>query len=130
MSEHEAHALRHVALLGVRLLRVIAEISAVKHPANDLAQDEDADNGPVEDPADEEALDVRLAAAAHPPGEGVRVGGWQHPALMERATQPVRGNNLRAVALRRLAEVDAFAHLERIFGIRFRHAVPTIAEPR
>jgi hypothetical protein len=49
---------------------------------------------------------------------------------MERATESVRRNDLRAVALRRLAEVDAFAHLERIFGIRFRHAVPTIAEPR
>jgi hypothetical protein len=56
----------------------------MKHSADDLAQDEDADNGIVEEPADEEAFDIRLAAAGHPPGEGFRVGGWQHPASMER----------------------------------------------
>jgi len=102
----------------------------MKHSADDLAQDEDADNGIVEEPADEEAFDIRLAAAGHPPGEGFRVGGWQHPASMERATQPVRRNDPRPVAPRRLAEVDAFTNLEGPFVIRFRHAVPTIPEPR
>src|SRR6202165_5770717 len=107
MSEHEAHALRHLALPGVRLLRVIAEVRAVNHSADDLAQDEDADDGVVDEPADEEAFDIGLAAAGHPPGEGFRVGGWQHPASMERATDPVRRNDLRPVALRRLPGGDA-----------------------
>src|SRR6202165_2710195 len=130
MSAHEAHALRHVALPGVRLLRVIAEVRAVKHSADDLAQDEDADDGVVDEPADEEAFDIGLAAAGHPPGEGFRVGGWQHPASMERATDPVRRNDLRPVALRRLAEGDAVAALEAPFLMRFRHGVATIPEPR
>src|ERR1700674_3725238 len=125
MSEHEAHALRHMALPGVRLLRVIAEVRAVKHSADDLAQDEDADDGVVDEPADEEAFDIGLAAAGHPPGEGFRVGVWQHPASMERATDPVRRNDLRPVALRRLAEVDAFTDLEGPFVIRFWHGGPT-----
>src|SRR3979411_924018 len=128
MSEHEAHALRHIALPGVRLLGVIAEISAVEHPANDLAQDEDADNGVVVRPADQQALNVWLAAAGHPRGEGFRVGRWPHPAAMERAAQPVRGNELPAVALLRPAEINALAELEGLLVIRFRHAVPTIPE--
>ena len=49
---------------------------------------------------------------------------------MERATESVRRNDLRAVAVRRLAEVDALTHLEGLSLIRFGHAVPTIAEPR
>jgi hypothetical protein len=130
MSEHEAHALRHVALPMMRPLSVVAEVGGLEHSANDLAQHEDADNGIVEEPADEEAFDIRLAAAGHPPGEGFRVGGWQHPASMQRATQPVRRNDPRPVAPRRLAEVDAFTNLEGPFVIRFRHAVPTIPEPR
>src|ERR1700737_5599356 len=129
MSEHEAHALRHVALPGVRLLRVIAEVRAVKHSADDLAQDEDADDGVVDEPADEEAFDIGLAAGGPPPGEGFRVGGWQHPASVERATAPVRRNDPRPVAPRRLAEVDAFTNLEGPFGTRFRPAGPPPTKP-
>lgn len=126
VPQHEPHALLHVALTRVRLLGVVAEVGAVEHPADDLAQDEDAKNCLVVGPAYEQAFDVGLAAAGHPPGERFRVGWWPHPASMQCATAPVRRNNLRAVAVRGLAEVAAFTQLEDFFAIRFSHAVPTI----
>jgi hypothetical protein len=128
MSEHQRHALRHVALTAGGLLGVVAEVGALKHSADDLTHDEDANKRIVDEPADEEAFDSGLAAASHPPGEGFRVGGRQHPASMESAAQPVRRHDLRAVGCRRLAEVDAVTNLESI--LRFGHAVPTIPEPR
>jgi hypothetical protein len=128
VSEDEVHAFRHVALAGMRLLRVIAEVATLEHAANDLAQDEGTQNRSVCAPANEEAFDVRLAASFHPTGERGGVGGRQHPAVMERATQPVPRNDLRTVTVCRFAEVDAFTDFERLFLIRFGHAVPTIPE--
>jgi hypothetical protein len=49
---------------------------------------------------------------------------------MEGITQSVRGNDLRAVATCRLAEVDAFTDLESLLMISCGHGGPTIVEPR
>ena len=125
----KSHAFRHVALPHVGLLGVIAEITALEHAANDLAQDEDADNRPVGKPANEEALDVWLPAAIHPPDEGRRVSWWQNPAAMDVATEPVRRNQLQAVAARRFAQVHTRTDLEGALRIRAGHAGPTSREP-
>ena len=101
----------------------------MKHSANDLTQGEEADDGAIAESADQEALDVRLATAAHPLAESCGIGGWHHPAPMECPTDPVQGNDLLPVAARRLAEVDPFTHFERIFEISFWHA-PSVAERR
>jgi hypothetical protein len=66
----------------MRPLGVIAEVGAVKHSADDLTHDEDADNSVVDEPADEKAFDIGLAASGHPPREGCCVGRWQHPSSM------------------------------------------------
>src|SRR5712691_6777382 len=129
VPEHELNALAHVALARIGLRGVVAEVGAVKHSANDLTQGEEAHDGAVGESADEKALDVRLAAAAHPLAEGCGIGRWHHPASMECPTDPVQCNNLLPVAARRLAEVDPLTHVERIVEVRFWHA-PSVAEQR
>jgi hypothetical protein len=69
LSKHQAHGFGHVTLLGVGPERVIAEVGALEHSTDDLAQDEDPHDCLVGGPADKEALDVGLAAAGHPFGE-------------------------------------------------------------
>ena len=58
MTEHQAHALGHITLAVMGPLGVVAEVGAVEHPEDDLAQGEDADNSAVGEPADQEALHV------------------------------------------------------------------------
>ena len=130
VSEHQAHALGHVTLAFMGPTGVVAEVGAVEHTADNLAHGEDAEDGAVGEPADQEALDVRLATATHPRDEGSRIGGWHHPTPMECATGSVQRNDLLGVATRGLPQIDPFADLERISLIRFRHAGPSVAEPR
>jgi len=130
VTEHQAHALRHVTLAVMGPLGVVAEVGAVEHPEDDLAEGEDADNRAVGEPADQEALNVWLATAAHPRDEGSRIGGWHHPAPMECSTGSVQRNDLGRVATRGLPQIDAFTDLEGISLIRFRHAGPSVAAPR
>jgi hypothetical protein len=130
MSENKAHTLRHVTLAGMWLLCVITEVGTLKHSTDDLAQDEDADDCPVGGAARKKAFDIGLVAAGHPLREGLGIGRRKHPAVMERATEPVRRNDLGAVTTCGSAEVDAFTDLEGRFLFRFGHAVPTIPGPR
>ena len=130
VAQHELHALPHVALPGKRLLGVVAEVGALEEPPNDLTQREHADNCAVLAPANEEALHIRLPAAHHPLGEAVRVRRRGHPAAMQGSAGSVPRHDLHLVALGGLAQVDPFAHLERMLEIRLVHAEPNLAERR
>jgi hypothetical protein len=130
VPQNQLHAFTHVALAGERLLGVIAEVGALKEPANDLAQREHTGNRAVLEPANKEALHVRLPAAHHPLREGLHVGGRRYPAAMQCTAGGVSRHDLSPVAAGGFAQVDAFAHLKGIVEIRLAHAEPSLAEPR
>jgi hypothetical protein len=130
VPQHQLQTLRHVALPGIRLQGVVTQVGALKQPANDLTQGKDAGDRAILDPADEEALHIRLPAPHHPIGEGLRVGGRRHQAAMERAAGRVAHNDLRLVTAGGFAQVDPLAYLEGLSEVRLEHAEPSLVVPR
>jgi hypothetical protein len=130
VPQHQLHALDHVALAGKRLLGVVAEVGALKEPPNDLAERKHAGNRAVLEPANEEALHIRLAAAHHPLREAARVSRRGHPAAMQRSAGSVSRHDLHLVAVGGFTQVDSFADFEGMVEIRLAHAEPSLAEPR
>ena len=130
VAEHQPHPLCHVATAGIRLVRVVAEVGTLKEPPKDLTEGKHADDGAIVEPADEEALDIGLAAAPHPLGERLRIGRRCHPPAMKRSTGLVAGHDRDLVTVRRLAKKDLLTDFEGIREIRFGHAVPSVGERR
>ena len=130
VPQHQLEPFRHEPLPCIRLLGVIAEVGTLKQPPNDLTQGEDARDGAILEPAHEEALHIRLAAAHHPLGKGLCVGGRGYPAAMQCTAGGVPRDDLGLVTAGRFAQVDALAHLEGFSQVRFRHVAPIVAEPR
>jgi hypothetical protein len=130
VSQHQLHALPHVALAGKRLLGIIPEVRALKEPPNDLTQGEHAGNRAILEAAHEEALHIRLSAPHHPFGVGARVSRRGHPAAMQRSAGSVPRYDLRLVAVGRFAQVDPLTHFEGMLEIRLAHVEPSLAEPR
>jgi hypothetical protein len=56
VAQYKLHAVGHVALTGKGLLCVVAHVGTLKKPADDLAQDENANDRVVLDPADQEGF--------------------------------------------------------------------------
>jgi hypothetical protein len=83
MSQYQLQAFRHVALPGMRLLGVVAEVGALKQPPNDLTQGVDTRDRTILEPTDEETLQGGLPAPHHPLSERVGVGGRGHPAAVQ-----------------------------------------------
>jgi hypothetical protein len=130
VPQHQLQPFRHVALAVERTLRVIPHIRALKQPANDLAEREDAGDRAILDPAHEEALHIRLPAPHHPFGESAGIRRRGHPAAMQCPAGSIPGYDLRLVMLAWLAQEDSFTHLEGMGEIRPAHVEPSFAAPR
>ena len=130
MPQHELQTLCHVPLPVERTLRVVPHVGALEEAPNDLTQRVDAGDRAIVEPADEEALDVRLTAPLHPLDEGLRVGGRGHPAAVQRAAGSVPRDDLGLIAVGGLAQVDTFSNFEGATETRLRHPEPNLAELR